>query len=110
MRGALLLVVMLFTSTLGTGCVARDQRADRGAPVLIAEVDSPYVLFDRYAGATHAEELAPRPDWPAVETGTRLREAIFFKEHFIDRQSGTRHAFNTFYRRFTTRRAGVIVR
>ena len=71
---------------------------------------SSFLLFNRLPGNTHAGAIPPRPAWPVALSGARVREHIFFVERFEDRQGHNLRSDNTFYRRFTTRREGIIER
>jgi hypothetical protein len=111
MKHVFLLIVLLAAATMPPGCAAPDKTSEQSAaPSLLTEPGSPHLLFDRHIGPTVATALPARSPWPTAEAGTELHEAVVFQEHFIDRQGGTRHAHNNFYRRFSTRRVGVIAR
>ncbi len=68
------------------------------------------LIFDRYAGSFAANEMAPRSDWPSIESGQRIREEITYTERFRDYQGQNSGFNNNFTRNFTTRRRGTIVR
>lgn len=111
MGRALLLMGLLPACCMGPGCATPEMAVkDHTWRSTMAQAASPCLLFDRHPGLTDPARLPPRVTWPTVETGTRVREAVQFQEYFIDRQSGARRSYDTYYRRFITRRAGIVAR
>lgn len=110
MRQSLLLCVAAMTSLL-VGCSTL-------APVHGSWADNqlryaglnPFLLFDRFPGNTFATGVTPRAPWPIAQTGISIQEQVYFREIFEDRQGANRRSDNTFHRRFTTRRVGIIER
>lgn len=111
MRRALPLMWALPAWCMSPGCATPEFAVqDPICRSAAAEAPSPYLLFDRHPGPTNAAGVPPRVAWPTVEVGTQVREAVQFQEYFIDRQGGARRGYDTYYRRFTTRRAGIVAR
>ncbi len=110
MRG-LSLCILTVALTLLTGChLTRRASFGQYNQRQFAERPNSSLLFDRFPGQTFAANIAPRSDWPTAINGNRVRERVLFDEYFQDRQGNNLRSDNTFYRLFTTRRAGVIER
>jgi hypothetical protein len=69
------------------------------------------LLFDRVASDRYSpEDFAWRSGWPCVRSGVSGGEIIWYEERFHDREGWPFTRYHWAYRRFDTRRTGVIFR
>ena len=102
MRPALLITVPLIAA-LPWGCAAAP------GPHVGLQVVTPVLLFDTQPGWPTAAEMALRSSWPAAPAYIAGGEVIWFRERFLDVQSGgwgSGRPNDHVYRRFDTYRVG----